>query len=116
MASRAGRNFSISLSEDVYMLRDSILLGAAAVLLGAVAWHPARAATGADASAGKAIVHKTCGACHDRMMAMWKGKSASEIDGLIHQVVAGKVPHPKKLGLTSAQMADVAAYWASVAN
>lgn len=95
------------------MLRHSILLGAAVALLGVGAWRPDPAAAAGNASAGKAIVHKICGACHDRMMSMWKGKSASEIDGLIHQVVARKVPHPKKLHLTGAQMADVAAYWAS---
>ncbi|MGA7538323.1 MAG: hypothetical protein WBW93_06110 [Steroidobacteraceae bacterium] len=97
------------------MLKQSIILGAAVTLLAAGAWSAARAGTG-DAQAGKAIVGQNCGACHDGMMSMWQGKSASDIDGLIHQVVAGKVPHPKKLELTDAQMADVAAYWASAAG
>ena len=98
------------------MLKQSIMLGAAAALLAAVAWSTAPAAGAGDAQAGKAIVGQNCGACHDGMMSMWQGKSAADIDGLIHQVVAGKVPHPKKLELTDAQMADVAAYWASVTN
>lgn len=98
------------------MLKQSLMLGAAVMLLAAGAGSAARAADAADAQAGKAIVDQSCGACHDGMMSMWQGKSASDIDGLIHQVDAGKVPHPKKLQLTDAQMADVAAYWASAAN
>lgn len=98
------------------MLKQSIMLGAAVALLAAGAWSAARAADPGDAQAGKAIVGQSCGACHDGMMSMWQGKSPADIDGLIHQVVAGKMPHPKKLELTDAQMADVAAYWAGAAN
>jgi len=98
------------------MLKQSIILGAAVTLLAAGAWSAAGDAGAADAQAGKAIVGENCGACHDGMMSMWQGKSASDIDDLIHQVVAGKMPHPKKLELTDAQMADVAAYWASAAG
>jgi mono/diheme cytochrome c family protein len=85
-------------------------------LFAAVALGASLVASAADPQAGKAIVQQTCGACHDGMMAMWKGKSASDIDAAIHKVVAGKVPHPRKLQLTDAQMADVAAYWASTAK
>ena len=98
------------------MLRQSIMLGAAVTLLAVAAGSFARAGGAGDAQAGKAIVGENCGACHDGMMSMWQGKSASDIDGLIHQVVAGQAPHPKKLELTDAQMADVAAYWASAAG
>lgn len=93
------------------MHRYTVILGAAAALLGAVSM-----ASAADAQQGKAMADQNCGACHGGMMGMWKGKSAGEIDGLIHQVVAGKVMHPKKLDLTDAQIADIAAYWASAAN
>lgn len=72
------------------------------------------AASAADIAAGGAIVKQVCSACHDP--STWKGKTPAQIDALIHEVVAGKVMHPKKLTLTDAQMADVAAYWASVAN
>ena len=98
------------------MLKQSIMLGAAVTLLAIGGWSAVRAAGAGDAQAGKAIVGQNCGACHDGMMSMWQGKSASDIDGLIHQVVAGKVPHPKKLELTDEQMADVAAYWSSAAG
>jgi len=94
------------------MLKQSIMLGAAVSLLAAGTWSVVRAAGAGNTEAGKAIVDQNCGACHNGMMSMWQGKSASDIDGLIHQVVAGKVPHPKKLDLTDAQMADIAAYWA----
>ena len=92
-------------------MRKSMIPLLAAALLGA-----SFVAAAADPQAGKAIVDQTCGACHDGMMSMWKGKSAADIDAAIHRVVAGKVPHPKKLELTNAQIADVAAYWASTAK
>jgi mono/diheme cytochrome c family protein len=98
------------------MLKESITLGAAVALLTAGAWSTVSAAGAGDAQAGKAFVGQNCGSCHDGMMSMWQGKSAADIEGLMHQVVAGKVPHPKKLELTDAQMADIAAYWASAAK
>jgi mono/diheme cytochrome c family protein len=65
----------------------------------------------ADVAAGKAEVDKVCGACHES--ADWKGKSAAQLETRIKAVVAGKTKHPKKLDLSDAQIADVAAYWAS---
>ena len=91
------------------MLRHTMVVIAIAAALGACA-----AARAADAAAGGKIVEQVCSSCHDP--ASWKGKSAAQIDALIHQVVAGKVMHPRKLTLTDAQMADVAAYWAQEAN
>ncbi len=91
------------------MFRQSMVVVAALAALGI-----ATAANAADIAAGASIVKEVCSACH--LPSMWKGKSAAQIDALIHKVVAGKVMHPKKLTLTDAQMADVAAYWASVAN
>jgi mono/diheme cytochrome c family protein len=96
------------------MLKSSIALLAAVLLLSA-----ACAASAADAAAGKALVEQNCTACHGGMMSMWQGKSAADIDSLIHQVVSGKKPHPKDLkplGLTEAQIADIAAYWSSAAG
>ncbi len=72
------------------------------------------AAAAADAVAGKAEVDKVCGACHEA--ADWKGKTAAQLEAQIKGVVAGKTKHPKKLDLTDAQIADVAAYWAANAN
>lgn len=91
------------------MLRSYLVGCAAALALGTVG----RAAA-ADAHAGEVLVKQVCSACH--APAGWKGESAPEIDSLIHQVVAGKVAHPRKLELTDAQIADIAAYWAGVAN
>ena len=98
------------------MLKQSIMLGVAVTLLAAGGWSLVHAAGAGDAKAGKATVDQNCAACHNGMMSMWQGKSASDIDGLIHQVVAGKAPHPKKLDLTDAQMADIAAYWAGASG
>lgn len=91
------------------MIKQSIVIAAAMVAVGAAA-----AANAADIAAGAAIVKHICSACH--VPSNWKGKSPAQIDALIHKVVARKVMHPRKLKLTDAQMADVAAYWASVAN
>jgi mono/diheme cytochrome c family protein len=96
------------------MLKSSIALLATVLLFGAVA-----EASAADAAAGKALVDQNCAACHGGMMAMWQGKSAADIDSLIHDVVAAKKPHPKDLkplGLSDAQIADIAAYWSSAAG
>lgn len=71
-------------------------------------------AAAADPAAGKAEVDKVCGACHQS--SDWKGKSAVQLETQIKGVVAGKTKHPKKLDLTDAQIADVAAYWAASAN
>jgi mono/diheme cytochrome c family protein len=89
-------------------MRGYVISLCAAGLLGA-----AFTASAADPQAGKTLVDQSCAACHGGMMSMWKGKSQADIDALIHKVVAGSVPHPKKLELTDAQIADVAAYWAS---
>lgn len=80
-----------------------------AVAVAFVFW--AEVAAAADPVAGKAEVDKVCGACH--VAADWKGKSAGQLETQIKGVVAGKTKHPKKLDLTDAQIADVAAYWAS---
>ncbi len=68
-------------------------------------------AMAANPVAGKAEVDKVCGACH--VPADWKGKSAAQLETQIKGVVSGKTKHPKKLDLTDAQIADVAAYWSS---
>ena len=71
-------------------------------------------AAAADVEVGKAKVQQICSECHEA--ADWKGKSAAELQAKIANVVAGKVKHPKKLQLTDAEMADVAAYWAATAK
>ena len=71
----------------------------------------AAAAASADVAAGKAVADKDCSACHE--VADWKGQNAMQLEGKIHSVVAGKSKHPKKIGLTDAQIADIAAYWSA---
>ncbi|MEJ1963605.1 MAG: hypothetical protein WDO56_19405 [Gammaproteobacteria bacterium] len=65
----------------------------------------------ADVAAGKLVADKDCGACHEP--ADWKGQNAVQLEAKIHSVVAGKSKHPKKIGLTDAQISDLAAYWAA---
>jgi cytochrome c553 len=71
-------------------------------------------AVAADVDAGKAKVQQICSKCHET--GDWKGKSAQEIQGKIQNVVAGRTKHPKKLDLSDADVANIAAYWASAAN
>lgn len=76
------------------------------VLLGMAA-----AANAADAQAGKAEFQKVCSQCHD--VSDWKGKSEAQLTDMIGNVNSGKAKHPKKLGLTDAQVADLAAWVSS---
>jgi mono/diheme cytochrome c family protein len=67
------------------------------------------AAFAADPAAGKAIVDKNCSKCH--VKADRKGQDAAALEAAIKDIVAGKTKHKKKLQLTDAEIADVAAYW-----
>jgi mono/diheme cytochrome c family protein len=98
------------------MVKDSMMLGAAIALLVTGGWSLVRAADTSQIDAGKVIVDRDCASCHNKMMSMWHGKSAADIDGRIQQVIAEKVPHPKKLELSDTQRTDIAAYWASVSK
>ncbi len=91
------------------LLYRVVVAGVAAVFL-----CNAGVAVAADVAAGKAEVDKVCSACHEP--ADWKGKTAAQLQTQISAVVSGKTKHPKKLDLTDAQIADVAAYWAANAN
>lgn len=91
------------------LLYRVVVAGVAAVFLCSTG-----VAVAADVAAGKAEVDKVCGACHEP--SDWKGKTAAQLEAQIGAVVSGKAKHPKKLDLTDAQIADVAAYWAANAN
>lgn len=89
------------------MLQRSIMLSVSVLLIGT-----AGAVQAADAPAGKEKVDAVCGECHEA--ADWQGTSEAQLQALIKDVVAGKVKHPKKLSLSDADIANIAAYWASV--
>ena len=67
------------------------------------------AAVAADPAAGKSIVDKNCSKCH--VKADRKGQDAAALESRIKDVVAGKTKHKKKLSLTDAEVANIAAYW-----
>ena len=69
------------------------------------------AAIAGDAAAGKAKHDEICSACHEK--ADWAGKDAAAVEAQIKDVVAGKTKHKKKITLTDAEAADVAAFWSS---
>jgi len=63
----------------------------------------------ADVSAGKAAAQAKCVQCHEADD--WEGESAASLEGIIRDIVAGKVKHKNKLVLTPSEIADIAAYW-----
>jgi cytochrome c553 len=76
---------------------------AIAVLLGAGTVHAA------DAQAGRSAAQGKCVECHDADD--WEGEDAASLESLIRDIVAGKVKHKRKLDLTAAEIANIAAYW-----
>ncbi|HUN76396.1 MAG TPA: hypothetical protein VMU40_17925 [Steroidobacteraceae bacterium] len=68
------------------------------------------AASAADAQAGKAKFQQACSQCHDA--GDWKGKSETQLAGMIKDRTSQKAKHPKKIDLTSDDVANIAA-WAS---
>lgn len=69
------------------------------------------AAVAGDAAAGKVKVDEVCSECHEK--ADWAGKDAATLECQIKDVVAGKTKHKKKITLTEAEAANIAAYWSS---
>lgn len=67
------------------------------------------AALAADAQAGRSVAQSKCGECHDADD--WEGEDAASLESLIRDIVAGKVKHKRKLELSPAEIANIAAYW-----
>lgn len=65
----------------------------------------------ADSDAGQKTFQGTFAACHK--LKSHAGKSAAELETTIHGIIAGTTKHPKKLTLTDADVANVAAYISS---
>jgi cytochrome c553 len=63
----------------------------------------------ADAAAGRTAAQAKCVECHEADD--WEGESAASLEGIIRDIVAGKVKHKRKLDLTPAEIANIAAYW-----
>jgi len=87
-----------------------ISLGLFALAVMALAAAPLRAA---DPRAGQALFQGSCVPCH--VVADWKGKSGPQVAQAVTDVNSGKHEHPRKLGLSDAQVADLAA-WLSTAG
>ena len=88
------------------MLRKIVTAGSIAALM---AWTAG--VNAADIAAGKAKTEEICGECHDP--ADWEGEDAASLAAMIKDVNSGAVKHKKKLNLTDADIANIAAYWAS---
>ena len=65
--------------------------------------------TAADVAAGKAAAQAKCVECHEADD--WEGESTASLEGMIRDIVAGKVKHKNKLELSAAEIANIAAYW-----
>lgn len=83
----------------------SCMLTAAALLSLSVGAHAA------DPQAGKATAQAKCAECHDA--GDWEGEGAASLESIMVDIVAGKVRHRTPLQLTPAEIANVAAYWAT---
>lgn len=83
-------------------LRTSIGLAAAALLASA-------GVSAADVQAGRAAAQAKCVQCHEADD--WEGEDAASLESLIADIVAGKVKHKTRLELSSAEIANIAAYW-----
>lgn len=67
------------------------------------------AAHAADAQAGRSVAQAKCAECHDADD--WEGEDAASLESLIRDIVAGKVKHKRRLELTPAEIANIAAFW-----
>src|SRR5574339_219752 len=63
----------------------------------------------ADVEAGRSAAQSKCAECHEADD--WEGEDAASLESLIRDIVAGKVKHKRKLDLSAAEIADIAAYW-----
>lgn len=68
-------------------------------------------AYGADVQAGRGAAQRKCVQCHDADD--WEGEDAASLESLIRDIVAGRVKHKAKLELTTAEVSNIAAYWAA---
>lgn len=68
-------------------------------------------ALAADVAAGRAAAQAKCVQCHEADD--WDGEGAASLEGIMRDIVAGKVKHKTKLDLTPAEIANIAAYWAA---
>jgi cytochrome c553 len=66
-------------------------------------------ALAADAQAGRSVAQSKCAECHDADD--WEGEDAASLESLIRDIVAGKVKHKRKVELSAAEIANIAAYW-----
>jgi mono/diheme cytochrome c family protein len=66
-------------------------------------------AQAADVQAGRSAAQSKCSQCHEADD--WEGEDAASLESLIRDIVAGKVKHKGKLELSSAEIANIAAYW-----
>lgn len=83
--------------------------GAALAALGLSSLSVPLAAGAADVQAGKSASQAKCIQCHEADD--WEGESATSLESLIRDIVAGKVKHKQPLQLSPAEVADIAAYW-----
>ena len=65
----------------------------------------------ADREAGQKTFQGTCAACHK--LKSYAGKSDAELETKIQGIIAGTTKHPKKLTLSDADVANIAAYISS---
>ena len=85
------------------------MANAGKMVLASVLACTSSAAIGADIGAGRVTAQAKCIECHEADD--WEGESAASLDSIIRDIVDGKVKHKRKLELTAAEIANIAAYW-----
>ena len=78
------------------------------ILIATIATLASLGASAADVQAGRSAATK-CVQCHEADD--WEGEDAASLESLIRDIVAGKVKHKTRIELTSAEIANIAAYW-----
>lgn len=70
-------------------------------------------AQAADPTAGRNAA-AACAECHEPKD--WEGESQAALESLIRDVVQGAVKHSRKISLSDAEIANIAAYWAAASR
>lgn len=91
-------------------MREKWIGGAGACLVASGLLIMSVAADAADAAAGRSAA-AACAECHQPRD--WEGENQASLESLIRDVVRGAVKHSRKIELSEAEIANIAAYWAS---
>jgi cytochrome c553 len=94
-------------------MQVSMLIGLSRVAVCTCLLLPSIQAVAGEPPAGKAVA-AACAECHEPKD--WEGERQASLESLIRDVVQGRVKHTTKVALSDAEIASIAAYWASASR